>query len=97
MKKHSIGFVLFVCVLTLFTATAYAETKVASEPVFMREGPGTQYKIILELQTNDAVEVVGQSGYWTQVKFNGHTGFVFRACIENNKDSQTMYKNPKGI
>ena len=47
----------------------------------VRQGPGTQHKIIGSLKNNDKVEIIGQSGNWYQIKFGSKTGYVSKDYI----------------
>ena len=47
-----------------------------------RKGPGLDYKIIDELKENDVFTVVGKSGDWLKVKYDGTYGFILAEFVE---------------
>ncbi len=71
---------VFACMPVAMAASLYA-----SEPLSLREGPGTKYKIITELRTGDKVEVVDNYGKWTKVVFEGMTGYVYDQYLTAEK------------
>ncbi|MBZ4664876.1 SH3 domain-containing protein [Mahella sp.] len=42
----------------------------------VRSGAGTQYKVVGSLKNGTKVEVLGKSGSWYKIKYNGITGYV---------------------
>ena len=48
----------------------------------LRKGPGTDYKIILELEENTELVVTGESGDWFRVKAEGERGYVLAEFVE---------------
>ncbi len=57
---------------------AYLNAKSAN----FRKGPGLDYKIIEELKEGTAFTVVGKSGDWYKVKYNGEYGFIKAEFVE---------------
>lgn len=47
-----------------------------------RKGPGLDYKIIYELKENAVFTVVGKSGDWLKVKYDGTYGFILAEFVE---------------
>lgn len=47
-----------------------------------RKGPGLDYKIIEELKENAAFTVVGKSGEWLKIKYEGTYGFILAEFVE---------------
>ena len=47
-----------------------------------RKGPGLDYKIIEELKENAVFTVVGKSGDWLKVKYEGTYGFILAEFVE---------------
>lgn len=47
-----------------------------------RKGPGLDYKIIDELKENAIFTVVGKSGDWLKVKYDGTYGFILAEFVE---------------
>ena len=47
-----------------------------------RKGPGLDYKIIDELKENAVFTVVGKSGDWLKVKYDGTYGFILAEFVE---------------
>ena len=47
-----------------------------------RKGPGLYYKIIDELKENAVFTVVGKSGDWLKVKYDGTYGFILAEFVE---------------
>ena len=47
-----------------------------------RKGPGLDYKIIAELKENAVFTVVGKSGDWLKVKYDGTYGFILAEFVE---------------
>lgn len=78
MKRFVALVAVFLFLFSIVPA-AHAEqytTLYATRPVNIRYGPSTQYVIIGELKTGEAVQYLGQSGKWYLVNFNGLTGYV---------------------
>ena len=63
--------------LPLGVLAAGNDYRYATEPVNMRTGPGTQYDVIRELQTDEQVEYLKRSGKWAKVKSGDTEGYVF--------------------
>lgn len=76
--------VLLASLNTCFAATG----KVNIEALRIREKASTTSEVIDVAYENDNVEIVGETGDWYKVKFNGNTGYASKEYI-TNKDSQT--------
>ena len=72
---------LFGC---LMHAPAWAETAVVTgNDVNMREGPGTNFRILGSLPEGEVVTVTDRSnGNWYAVEYNGVTGFMSGNYLE---------------
>lgn len=63
--------------ITLFISDSFAATgTVTAETVRMREEPTTKSSIVLNLDKNDEVEVLGEEDGWYKVKYKGENGYV---------------------
>jgi len=49
----------------------------ATKNVRLRKGPGTGYDTITVVRNKKLVRIVGKSGSWLKVRYNGKTGFVY--------------------
>ena len=47
----------------------------------MREGSNTSTKVIQVIQKGEKVEVIKKDGKWSQVKYNGKTGYVYNRYL----------------
>ena len=47
----------------------------------MREGTNTSTKVIQVIQKGEKVEVIKKDGKWSQVKYNGKTGYVYNRYL----------------
>jgi N-acetylmuramoyl-L-alanine amidase len=54
---------------------------VRASSLYVRSGAGTQYGAIGSLSAGKQVEVIGESGDWFQIKFNGGAGYVSKAYV----------------
>lgn len=71
-------------ILLLFTLTSgdYSvsaesnQTKIITDSLNVRSGPGLSYEVIDALKRDEQVEVVSTSGEWLQVKYKGRTGWI---------------------
>lgn len=65
----------------------------ATEPVYFRTGPGTEYAIIRELALGEAVVPLGKSGKWGLVLAGGKTGYVFAKYLTAS-DVEPYWNDP---
>ena len=42
----------------------------------VRSGPGSGYELLFTLNNNATVDIIGKSGSWYQISYNGRTGYV---------------------
>ncbi|MPM82284.1 hypothetical protein SDC9_129345 [bioreactor metagenome] len=86
--KKIISIVLALTILLGASSAAYAakdKVMYATEPVYMRSGPGTKYAIITELITGDALLWLGKSGSWAKVSLDGQTGYVYGKYLSKER------------
>ena len=55
---------------------------VAQKNVYMRKGPGTNYDRILTVKNGRVMKIIGRTGVWYKVRYNGKTGFVYRDLVK---------------
>ena len=63
----------------------------ATEPVYFREGPGTEHPIIRELKLGEEVTLAGKSGKWSRVRSGERTGYVYSKYL--TEDAAKAYRN----
>jgi|GEM_PF-6703100 len=61
--------------------SAAASTVVATTTVYVRSGPDSSYSTLGYLTTGQAVTKTGTYGSWTQISYNGQTGYVQSAYL----------------
>lgn len=81
MRRIKIFSVLILLWLTLTSQNipVYAEsggTKIASDYLNVRSGPGLSYEVIDQLKRNDRVEVISTSGEWLQIQYKERKGWI---------------------
>jgi SH3 domain protein len=87
----------------LFAAQALAESKYISEDfeVTLRTGPGSDRKIISLIPSGRAVEVINAGEEWSQVAYNGKTGWVLTRYLTNKVPTalvlERLQKNHKAL
>lgn len=92
MKRVITAIVILLILLSAtisLAAERYGELY-ATEPVYLRAGPGTRSAIILELQIGQVVMPLGKEGNWVKVRFNDTIGYVFEKYLTNADLSQTV-------
>ena len=62
------------------TMSVFADIKTTAN-LNMREGTNTSTKIIQVIQKGEKVEVIKKDGRWSQVKYNGKTGYVYNRYL----------------
>ena len=73
---------MILLVLFIFTSVDDAvlaksnQTKIASDFINVRSGPGLSYEVVDALKRDEQVEVISTSGDWLEVKHNGQTGWI---------------------
>lgn len=60
---------------------------VNSDSIFVRKGPGTDYKDIDMLELNDIVSVEGESGDWYKVDIQGKKGFIAKRLLSDEEQA----------
>ena len=54
----------------------------------VRKGSGTQYSVLGSLKNGTSVKVVGESGSWYKISYNGGYGYVSKVYITTTKPSK---------
>ena len=62
------------------TMSVFADIKTTAN-LNMREGTNTSTKVIQVIQKGEKVEVIKKDGKWSQVKYNGKTGYVYNRYL----------------
>ena len=47
----------------------------------LREGPSTDYSVIVVIKPNSQIDVIEKGNKWSKIEFNNQTGFVFNKFI----------------
>ena len=55
---------------------------VAQKNVYMRRGPSTNYDRIMTVKNGKVMKIIGKSGGWYQVRYDGKTGFVYGGLVK---------------
>ena len=87
-KKIIYGVGISLCLLTSINACFAATGKVNVEAVRIRAEANTESAVLDVAYENDNVEIIGETGDWYKVNFNGNTGYASKEYI-TNEDDQT--------
>lgn len=72
------------------TYTPEAEqTMYAPQVINIRSGPGTDYDKLGVLYANSEITVIGSSGEWAAVSYNGTTGYILRSLLSTTPPMTT--------
>ena len=66
---------------------------VSTDGLRVRKGPSTDTEEINSLSKNDKVEIVGQSGNWYKIEFDGEIGYVSAKYISDTKVTETTSRS----
>lgn len=82
MKRVFSVFLAALLMLALLPGAAQAAAQseqliYATEPVYLRTGPGIEHDAIVELQLAEAIILQGADGKWAKVRYGGEEGYVF--------------------
>ncbi|MGL5616674.1 MAG: SH3 domain-containing protein [Sarcina sp.] len=55
-----------------------------------RSGPGLNYSIISDLPSNTEVTVLSQDGSWSEISYNGQTGYVYNQYLSASNSSSNI-------
>ena len=66
---------------------------VSTEGLRVRKGPSTDTDELHSLSKNDKVEIVGKTGNWYQIKYDGETGYVSSKYISDTKLPETTSRS----
>lgn len=87
-RKIIYGVGISLCLLTSINACFAATGKVNVEAVRIRAEANTESAVLDVAYENDNVEIIGETGDWYKVNFNGNTGYASKEYI-TNEDDQT--------
>ena len=87
-RKMIYGVGISLCLLTSINACFAATGKVNVEAVRIRAEANTESAVLDVAYENDNVEIIGETGDWYKVNFNGNTGYASKEYI-TNEDDQT--------
>ncbi len=55
---------------------------VAQKNVYMRKGPSKNYDRIMTVKNGKVMKIIGKSGSWYKVRYDGKTGFVYGGLVK---------------
>lgn len=64
-------------------------TMYAPQVINIRSGPGTDYDKLGVLYANSEITVIGNSGEWAAVSYNGSTGYILRSLLSSTPPATT--------
>ncbi len=67
--------------VALWASSAHALTALAVSDVKVRQGPGTNYRIVGIIPGGSTVEVSGCRGRWCMIAWQGHSGYATAASF----------------
>lgn len=65
------------------------QTMYAPQVINIRSGPGTDYDKLGVLYANSEITVIGSSGEWAAVSYNGSTGYILRSLLSSTPPATT--------
>lgn len=65
------------------------KTMYAPQVINIRSGPGTDYDKLGVLYANSEITVIGSSGEWAAVSYNGSTGYILRSLLSSTPPATT--------
>ena len=89
---------LLLCLIPLFSALAQTGTVTASS-LNMRKSTSTESKVVAVLRKGKKVTILGTSGSWYKIKYNGKTGYAAKKYIKvssSDASSDSKAKSSKG-
>lgn len=87
-RKIIYGVGISLCLLTSINVCFATIGKVNVEAVRIRAKANTESAVLDVAYENDNVEIIGETGDWYKVNFNGNTGYASKEYIAN-EDNQT--------
>ena len=69
-------------------ATVYAEN---GKPVKMRQKPSTKCNLYWEIPCGEVVEVMSVDGDWSEIKYNGQTGYMMTSFLQMGEVEPSGY------
>lgn len=78
------------------TVAFAAETKYTTDALNLRTGPGLGYSILLTMPKGASVTVLGTSGDWSKVTYNGTTGYAYSIYL-TSAVSSTKYATTSSV
>ncbi|MBS1271158.1 MAG: Beta-barrel assembly-enhancing protease [Candidatus Marinimicrobia bacterium] len=86
MKRTMTVLVFLSCILFM-SVTVFAESgKITRKRATLREGPGSFFPAVAELQKGNEVEVLKTEEHWLQVSITGMTGYISKKAIEGSTE-----------
>jgi len=62
---------------------SFVDTSYVTGAVNLRSGPGMGYGVYLVIPKYATVTVLGVSGNWTKVSYNGYVGYVYSTYVKD--------------
>jgi SH3 domain protein len=90
--------VYFLCLLSLFSVPALAETGYVTDQlvITLRQGKGNQYKIIRTLKTGTPMEILEKGDTYYRVRIrSGEEGYVLRQYVSTSTPKPVIIANLK--
>lgn len=84
---------MLACTLCVFADTAVITTSESGSSVNMREEPSTDADVVDFLEDGTEVEVLGTEGEWTQISYDGRTGYVMSSLLEVTETDTDMQED----
>jgi SH3-like domain-containing protein len=76
--------ILFFLVYTTSIAYSAQRLSVKSKIANIRSGPGTNYKVLWQVERYTPIKVINKSGKWYKFKdFEGDTGWIYKKLVGN--------------
>jgi uncharacterized protein YraI len=76
IKRNALRAGLVAALFLTGTAASFAAAAYATSSVNVRQGPGTNYRVVDQLRPGESVDVRGCQGGWCRVEHSGPDGWV---------------------
>ncbi|UOQ46283.1 SH3 domain-containing protein [Halobacillus salinarum] len=93
MAKKGIAalFIIILGLTTMISNPAYADKAVVSvDHLHVRNGPGTDYKSLGMVNSNESYTVVKEQGKWVKIKWNHQTGWVAKWHVSVKRSEKSF-------